>query len=80
MPGTEVISHEEARRHAFDTVLHRASGKAEGGVRALVGKNGQAYSAASKEYFQYWNDKKAEDETESIRQERTDNYATISRQ
>lgn len=80
MPGNEIISHEEARRHAFDTVLHRASNKSDGGVRALAGKDGQAYAAASKEYFQYWDNKKAEDETELIRQERTDNYATITRQ
>lgn len=80
MPDTQIISHDEARRHAFDAVLHRQSNKSVGGVSALVGKDTKAYEAASKEYFQYWDDKKAEDETEQVRQERTDNYTTITRQ
>lgn len=46
----------------------------------MMSKNNAANAAASKEYFQYWDNKKAEDEVEAIRQERTDNYATITRQ
>lgn len=80
MANNQIISHDEARRHAFDAVLHRQSNKSEGGVSALLGKDTKAYAAASKEYFHYWDDKKAEDETELVRQERTDNYATITRQ
>ena len=80
MANTQIISHDEARRHAFDSVMHRQTNKSEGGVRALAGKNNAAYAAASKDYFQFWDNKKAEDETEMVRQERTDNYATLTRQ
>lgn len=80
MANTDIISHDEARRHAFDTVLHRQSNNLTGGVSALAGKNTEAYAAASKEYFKYWDNKKAEDETELIRQERTDNYSNLTRQ
>ncbi|KAI9154944.1 sterol 24-C-methyltransferase [Paramyrothecium foliicola] len=80
MTSQELISHEEAKRHAFDTVLHRNSSKTEGGIRAMASKNSAANSAAANEYFQFWDNKKAEAETEAVRQERTDNYATITRQ
>uniref|UniRef100_A0A8H7K823 Sterol 24-C-methyltransferase n=1 Tax=Bionectria ochroleuca TaxID=29856 RepID=A0A8H7K823_BIOOC len=80
MSAQEVISHDEVRRHAFDAVLHRHSNKNQGGLSAMRQKNSAANAAASKEYFQYWDDKKAEDETAEARQERTDNYATITRQ
>ena len=80
MTSQELISHEEAKRHAFDTVLHRNSSKTDGGIRAMASKNSAANNAAANDYFQYWDNKKAEEETEEVRQERTENYASLTRQ
>ncbi|KFA47962.1 hypothetical protein S40293_09061 [Stachybotrys chartarum IBT 40293] len=80
MASTGVISYDEAKQHAFDSVLHRNSKANTGGLRAMVNKNSAANAAASQDYFQYWDDKKAEDETEKTRKERTSNYANLTRQ
>ncbi|KAH7311458.1 S-adenosyl-L-methionine-dependent methyltransferase [Stachybotrys elegans] len=77
---TDIISYDEAQRHAFDSVLHRNTQKTTGGIRSMLGKNSAANAAASKEYFQHWDDKKAEDETDEVREARTADYATITRQ
>lgn len=80
MPVTELISYDEARNSAFDNVLHGKSKESRGGMRAMMNKNNKAHAAAVDEYFQYWDGKKAEDEVEAVRQERTDNYASLTRQ
>lgn len=80
MARTEMISYDEAKNHAFDTVLHRQSSKSTGGIKSMVGKNSAAYNAASKEYFHHWDEKKAEDETEADRKDRADDYASLTRQ
>lgn len=77
---TELISYDEAKNSAFDKVLHRQSKDSKGGMRAMMNKDNAAHAAAVDDYFQYWDDKKAEDEVEAIRQERTDNYASLTRQ
>ncbi|KAH6895922.1 S-adenosyl-L-methionine-dependent methyltransferase [Thelonectria olida] len=80
MTTGELISYDEAQNSAFDKVLHRQSKDSQGGMRAMMNKDNAAHAAAVNEYFQYWDDKKAEDEVEAIRQERTDNYASLTRQ
>lgn len=76
----ELITADMAKMSAFDNALHRNSNKAQGGLRAMMNKNSAAQNVAVEQYFQHWDDKKAEDETEEIRQARTADYATISRQ
>lgn len=78
--ATDLISYDDARNSAFDNVLHKKTKDTQGGIRAMMGKNSSANAAASDEYFQFWDNKKAEDEIEAIRQERTDNYASLTRQ
>lgn len=80
MPSAEIISYDEARNSAFDKVLHRTSGKSQGGFRAMMNKDNDAHVAAVDDYFQFWDNKKAEDEVDAVRQERTDNYANLTRQ
>ncbi len=76
----ELISAEQARNSAFDTVLHRSSMKSQGGIRAMMKRDSTANSLAMDEYFQHWDDKKAEEETETTRQARVDEYASLTRQ
>ncbi|KAJ3466107.1 hypothetical protein MRS44_006765 [Fusarium solani] len=80
MSTAELISYDEARNHAFDSVLHRQSKNSKGGMRAMMNKDNKAHAAAVDDYFQYWDNKKAEDEVQAVRQERTDNYASLTRQ
>lgn len=80
MASHELISYDQARNSAFDKVLHRDSAKGQGGIRAMMNKDKAAHSAAVDEYFQFWDNKKAEDETKEVREERTANYASITRQ
>lgn len=76
----ELITADIARMSAFDNVMHRDSNKSQGGLRAMMNKNSAAQNIAVEQYFQHWDDKKAEDETDDIRHARTADYATISRQ
>lgn len=46
----------------------------------MMNKDNKAHAAAVDEYFQFFDNKKAEDEVEAVRQERTDNYASLTRQ
>ena len=80
MSDRQLISFDDSRNSAFDKVLHRGSIQSQGGLRAMMNKNSLAHVAASQEYFRYWDDQKAEEETEDIRAERSQNYATITRQ
>lgn len=65
---------------AFDKVLHKNSSTSQGGLRAMINKDNEAHKAAVVEYFQHWDDKKAEDETEAVRQARVTDYASLTRQ
>ncbi|KAH8819289.1 S-adenosyl-L-methionine-dependent methyltransferase [Xylogone sp. PMI_703] len=76
----ELISAEQARNSAFDTVLHQSSSKSKGGLRAMMKKDSSANAAAIDEYFQHWDDKTAEEETEEIREARKTDYASLTRQ
>lgn len=46
----------------------------------MINKDNEAHKAAVVEYFQHWDDKKAEDETEAVRQARVTDYASLTRQ
>lgn len=70
----------QAKNMAFDRVLHKNSSNSQGGLRAMVNKDNEAHKAAVVEYFRHWDDKKAEDETEAVRQARVDDYASLTRQ
>lgn len=65
---------------AFDNLLHRATAEKDGGIGAILRKDHRAQKAASEEYFRHWDDKSAQHETESDRAERTEEYASLTRQ
>lgn len=46
----------------------------------MMGKSNDAHVAAVEEYFQHWDGKEAENETDDIRQARTADYASLTRQ
>lgn len=75
-----LLPADEARNAAFDKILHGKSSNSQGGVSAMLGKNHTAHAAASQAYFQHWDKKDAQDETEAVRQSRTDDYASLTRQ
>lgn len=64
---------------AFDSLLHRATAEKDGGIGAILKKDHRAQKAASEEYFRHW-DKTAQQETEADRAERSDGYASLTRQ
>lgn len=76
----QLITSEQARNSAFDHALHGTSGTGQGGFKAMMSKDNGARKAAMEQYFQHWDDKKVEDETAEVRQVRTDDYATLTRQ
>lgn len=80
MSSQSLISGKDAQNSAFDKILHGGSSKSQGGLRAMMGKDRDANDAAVKEYFQHWDNKEAQDETETVRQSRTDDYANLTRQ
>lgn len=65
---------------AFDNLLHRATAEKDGGIGAILRKDHRAQKAASEEYFRHWDNKSAQQETESDRAERTEEYASLTRQ
>jgi sterol 24-C-methyltransferase len=76
----ELITTDQARNSAFDSALHGSSNNSQGGLRAMMSKDNAARTVAMGEYFQHWDNKKAEDETDAIRQARTADYASLTRQ
>jgi sterol 24-C-methyltransferase len=80
MSSQALLRADEARDSAFDKVLHGTSSTAKGGVRAMLGKDNAAHAAAMQEYFQHWDNKDAKNETEDVRQSRTEDYASLTRQ
>jgi sterol 24-C-methyltransferase len=75
-----LITADQSRKSAFDHALHRTSNKTQGGLRAMMSKDSAARNVAMDEYFHHWDNKKAEDETDAIRQARTEDYASLTRQ
>ncbi|KAI4597613.1 Delta(24)-sterol C-methyltransferase [Pestalotiopsis sp. 9143b] len=76
----DLITADQARTSAFDHALHGGSTDGKGGFRAMMGKDNAARDVAMNQYFQHWDNKKAEDETDAIRQARTTDYASLTRQ
>lgn len=75
-----LLPADQARNNKFDEILHKGSSKSQGGLSAMINKDNEAHKAAVVQYFQHWDDKKAEDETEAVRQSRIDDYASLTRQ
>lgn len=80
MASQELISVEDIQRNSFEKVLHQRTGQSLGGIMSMIGKNSDAHSAAVDQYFQHWDGKKAEHETDEVRQARTADYASLTRQ
>lgn len=80
MSTQALLRADEARNSAFDKVLHGCASESKRGVRAMMGKDNAAHAAAMQEYFQHWDNKDAKDETEDVRQSRTEDYASLTRQ
>lgn len=80
MVSQELISAEDIKKNSFDNVLHQKTGQSLGGIKSMIGKNNDAHAAAVDQYFQHWDGKKAEDETDEVRQARTADYASLTRQ
>lgn len=80
MTSQALLPADQATNAAFDKILHKGSSKSTGGVASMLGKNHAANDAASKAYFQHWDNKEAKDETDAVRQSRTDDYASLTRQ
>ncbi|KAK2594490.1 Delta(24)-sterol C-methyltransferase [Conoideocrella luteorostrata] len=80
MASQALISLNDARNSAFDKILHGGSSQSLGGLRAMMGKDSYANEAAVQDYFRHWDNKTAQDETETVRKSRTDDYASLTRQ
>ncbi|KAM3516610.1 hypothetical protein NHJ13051_009744 [Beauveria bassiana] len=80
MSSQALLRVDEARNAAFDKALHGDSSQGQASIRAMLSKDKTARAAAVDEYFQHWDNKTAEDETPAVRQARTDDYASITRQ
>ena len=65
---------------AFDSLLHRATAEKDEGIAAILKKDHRAQKAASEDYFRHWDDKTPQQETEVDRAERSDEYASLTRQ
>ncbi|KAM0522346.1 hypothetical protein ACHAPE_001935 [Trichoderma viride] len=75
-----LLPADQVKNMAFDKILHKSSSTSQGGLSAMINKDNEAHKAAVAEYFQHWDDKKAEDETEEVRQSRVADYASLTRQ
>jgi sterol 24-C-methyltransferase len=75
-----LIKADQVKNSAFDSALHRGSTNSQGGLSAMMNKNNAARTVAMGEYFHHWDNQKAEDETEAVRQARTEDYASLTRQ
>ncbi|KAF2771217.1 ERG6, Delta(24)-sterol C-methyltransferase [Teratosphaeria nubilosa] len=67
------------RDAAFKKALHGKTGEGRKGFAAMLGKDHQAQKEAVDEYFKHWDNKSSAGETEAIRKERRDEYATLTR-
>ncbi|KAH8890469.1 hypothetical protein GQ53DRAFT_721710 [Thozetella sp. PMI_491] len=65
---------------SFEQVLHRNTATAGVGVSAMLKKDHAAQKAATDDYFRHWDNKTAQVETESDRETRKEEYASLTRQ
>ncbi|KAJ4333758.1 Delta(24)-sterol C-methyltransferase [Ascochyta clinopodiicola] len=70
---------DHGRDAAFNKAMHGTSAKARGGMAAMLQKDKAAQQSALDEYFKHWDNKAAADETEEVRKNRRDEYATLTR-
>jgi len=56
------------RDAAFNKAMHGKSALANGGMRSMIQKDAKAQAAAVDEYFKHWDNKKAGEETDAIRE------------
>ncbi|KAI0130498.1 S-adenosyl-L-methionine-dependent methyltransferase [Xylariales sp. AK1849] len=75
----ELEKQDRQRDAAFNKAMHGDSAAANGGIRAMFAKGGDAKKAAVDEYFKHWDNQAAKDETEETRKKRTAEYATLTR-
>lgn len=80
MSPTKLENEDHSRDAAFNKAMHKDSSSAEGGFRAMMGKDSSAQKAAVDEYFKHWDDKAAKNETKEDRDARVAEYATLTRQ
>lgn len=64
----QILEKQDRERDAaFNKAMHGDSATAQGGVRAMLAKGGDAQKAAVDEYFKHWDNQAAKDETEETR-------------
>jgi sterol 24-C-methyltransferase len=80
-PTPQKLEQEDHNRDLqFAKALHGDSGKNAQGIGALMSKSKDAQKAAVDEYFKHWDNKPADEETDATREERRDQYATLTKQ
>lgn len=70
---------DKERDLAFKQALHGKTAAEKKGLLAAMGKDHAAQKLAVDSYFKHWDNKASADETEEIRKERRDEYATLTR-
>ncbi|KUI68646.1 Sterol 24-C-methyltransferase erg-4 [Cytospora mali] len=76
----EAGASSRATSSAFDKILHRGYFESQGALRAILRKDKASHRVAVGEYFQHWDGKDAEHETDVDRRARAQDYAGLSRQ
>lgn len=56
-----------ARDMTFENIMHKTTARTDHGFSAMLKKDKEAQRAAVAEYFQHWDNKEAENETEADR-------------
>jgi sterol 24-C-methyltransferase len=67
MAPAKLEAEDHSRDAAFNKAMHKNSSTAQGGFRAMMGKDRAAQQAAVDEYFKHWN-KDAKEETAETRE------------
>lgn len=80
MGKIQLEAENKERDAAFNKAMHGKTAAQASGIATVLFKDPEAKKAALDEYFRHFDNKKAENETDADRKERTDNYATMTRQ
>lgn len=78
-PHATLEQEDHERDAAFNKVMHGKSAKERGGLMSMINKDHTAHNAAVDEYFKHWDNKASTDESTEVRQERKEQYATLTR-
>jgi len=76
-PKIKLAPKQYSQDKEFAKAMH-GNGK-NGGFRAVVGKDREAHSAAVDGYFRHWDNRDAETQTEADKQERLEDYSTLTK-